>query len=118
MVDRRAATKDSAMATRTRHKPKEPWHAVRVCERTAKCRAAAALGRKRFLSHDAPRLPLPDCSAAWRCDCIYRHFEDRRAGPRRANERGIGEWVTMEVDRRVSRGRRATDGVQSSHWMG
>jgi hypothetical protein len=55
-------------------------------------------------------LPLPGCDSAWRCQCVYKHFEDRRAGPRRTIEReGIaGPWFAAE--RRQSGGRRAGDG--------
>ena len=68
----------------TRHLPsdrvsKEPWHAVSVGGPDA-CVAAAKLARWRFLSVEAPRLPLPQCSSAWRCACIYRHHSDRRVG--------------------------------------
>ena len=47
-----------------------------------------ALRDTRFLSADAPPLPLPECSSPWRCKCIYVHFADRRTKPRRATDRG------------------------------
>lgn len=35
------------------------------------------MGAKRFLSGDAPRLPLPSCGAPT-CNCRYVHHGDRR----------------------------------------
>jgi hypothetical protein len=40
------------------------------------------LETKRFLSGEAPPLPLPNCTAP-RCLCCYAHYEDRREGDRR-----------------------------------
>jgi hypothetical protein len=65
---------------------KETWHAVSVVGGPGPCLAVERLGPKRFLADEAPRLPLPECSYAWRCKCVYRHFPDRREGPRRAAE--------------------------------
>jgi hypothetical protein len=52
-------------------------------------------------------LPLAQCDAD-RCNCKYRHFEDRRAGPRRSAETGAPEKRTP-VNRREKRGRRSLD---------
>lgn len=46
------------------------------------CEAVEKLSGKRFLSEEAPPLPLPDCSAA-RCQCWYVHVGDRRVDDRR-----------------------------------
>lgn len=40
------------------------------------------LETKRFLSGEAPPLPLPNCTAP-RCRCCYVHYEDRRERDRR-----------------------------------
>ena len=89
---------------------KEPWHAVSVARRPDACVAAATLGRRRFLSFEAPPLPLPQCPSAQRCQCTYRHFSDRRDAPRRAAERGeLAESSRTGVERRIQHGRRATD---------
>jgi hypothetical protein len=71
------------------------------------CQAALACKGKRFLSSEAPRLPLKQCDAA-RCDCRYRHFPDRRGEPRRAEETGAAD-KRVHSNRRETRGRRATD---------
>jgi hypothetical protein len=73
------------------------------------CAAARQLKGVRVLSADAPRLPLANCDCPGNCACTYRHYDDRRAGPRRARERGNlpGPWSA--TDRRRSIGRRETD---------
>lgn len=88
---------------------KEQWHAICVVGCAAACPAALKLHGRRFLSNDAPRLPLPECSSAARCTCIYRHFPDRRAAPRRASERNGLMRFWIKAERRTTRGRRADD---------
>ena len=86
------------------------WHAVSVLPGARACADALALCGKRFLSgSEAPALPLPGCSAPATCKCVYKHHEDRRAGPRRADERsGIGRAPAKE-EKRKKRGRRESD---------
>jgi hypothetical protein len=83
------------------------WHAVTIVAPAKACEAAHACVGKRFLSSEAPRLPLKQCDAA-RCDCKYRHFTDRRGEPRRAEETGAAD-KPVQTNRRQKRGRRATD---------
>src|SRR5215472_4629746 len=86
-----------------------PWHAVRVVPGPCACTAVKQFGNKRWLGKEAPRLPLAACTTPSRCKCTYRHFEDRRAGPRRAGERsGLSRPLTGSEKRRLV-GRRATD---------
>jgi hypothetical protein len=94
------------MATRT---PRLSYHAVSVVGGSSACDAAKLLKSVRVLSADAPRLPLADCGHPETCKCTYRHYDDRRAGPRRADESGRlgGTWAM--TNRRRSMGRRATD---------
>jgi hypothetical protein len=47
------------------------------CGESACCRAEAIAGI-RFLIDEAPRLPMPDCTAET-CTCRYFHFRDRRS---------------------------------------
>ncbi len=64
----------------------------------------------RFLSKEAPRLPMVGCDHPETCECTYRHFEDRRNGLRRSAELGIaGMSSGPKGDRRQVRGRRAKD---------
>jgi hypothetical protein len=75
------------------------------------CEAANQFGKLRFLSAKAPRLPLPECTAAT-CNCRYVHFADRRSGrDRRARYDWTRERELSLVNRRSSRGRRETDAV-------
>src|SRR4051812_36585028 len=91
-----------------RSAPKQPWHAVGLVGGTTVCKPALQMKGKRFLAAEAPPIPLPDCTSAWRCKCVYRHYADRRAGPRRIADRGMfGRRVGTE--RRQQRGRRADD---------
>jgi hypothetical protein len=88
-------------------KSRRRWHAVTVVTSGSPCAAALACKGKRFLSSEAPRFPLAKCDAA-RCDCKYRHYDDRRSGPRRAEESGAPAGRTTQ-NRREKRGRRAAD---------
>ena len=89
---------------------KQPWHAISVVVGPLACPAIEGLRDRRFLSAEAPQLPLPECSSPWRCKCIYRHFSDRRALPRRATDRGrSASPKTGEERRERKRGRRADD---------
>ncbi len=54
----------------------EPYHAVSVVPGVQHCGACLRLEGLRFLSGEAPRLPLPGCDV--RCRCIYQHHRDRR----------------------------------------
>lgn len=88
---------------------RKEWHAVSIVTSNSPCEAAQALQNHRFLSKDAPRLPLADCSAPDACHCIYRHHADRRGKPRRSADRGGLPGSGNEVERRDQRGRRADD---------
>src|SRR5947199_9063179 len=49
---------------------RHPWHSVSIVGNPGACPAAEGLRRKRFLSKDAPPLPVPECSSPGRCKCI------------------------------------------------
>ena len=102
---------ESAAPAKGRRGSVKPWHAVTIAARTDACAAAQACKGKRFLSKDAPRLPLENCDAA-RCECKYRHFDDRRGSARREKEKGAPPKMGAQGaqhDRRHRRGRRQTD---------
>jgi hypothetical protein len=88
---------------------KQPWHAVRIVPRGAACEAAVALRERRFLSTAAPRLPLADCPTSASCECIYHHYADRRAGPRRSSDDTGFHKARSDDERRAGRGRRSDD---------
>lgn len=85
------------------------FHAVSVVPGANPRRTAVEVTGVRFLSRQAPQLPLSGCDKA-HCGCHYKHHPDRRAGPRRSWDfftqsppRNAGE------ERRKNRGRRSTD---------
>ena len=91
---------------------KQPWHAVSVVGWLGACASTEELQYKRFLSDDAPPLPLPACSSPWRCKCIYHHYSDRRGMRRRETDRGTVSNPRSGTERREglrARGRRAGD---------
>jgi hypothetical protein len=87
----------------------EPWSAVRIVTHADSCAKALALRAKRFLGRDAPVLPLQGCTLSAACNCIYRHYTDRRAGPRRDAAPAERRPISSPVERRGARGRRGCD---------
>jgi hypothetical protein len=86
------------------------WHAVSIDAKPLSCAAALELRKTRYLSKDAPTLPLKECSNRAACRCTYKHHEDRRAKPRRAAETGTSSTGKKhDSERRASRGRRDED---------
>ncbi|HKE44549.1 MAG TPA: hypothetical protein VKB41_08425 [Steroidobacteraceae bacterium] len=105
--------KDAATSPSARPVRKETWHAVSIVTPTSTCEAANNLRNHRFLSKDAPRLPLAGCSSPQTCRCIYRHHADRRGKPRRGADRGDPpKGGNPEQERRGKRGRRASDNFE------
>lgn len=87
-------------------RPKKTWHAVSVVVKAGSCEAARQLRHVRFLSADAPRFPVDNCTTPDRCQCAYRHFDDRRLGSRRQGEMGLRKMRKGEAERRVGADRR------------
>lgn len=90
------------------HNISNPYHAVSIACGTSACNEARQVQGVRFLSAEAPRLPLRGCDAA-RCACRYQHHADRREADRRNDD----PWVTKQIwngaERRKTAGRRITD---------
>src|SRR6202046_3340985 len=87
----------------------EPWSAVRIATRGETCAKAQALRDKRLLARDAPALPLKGCTMSATCNCMYRHYADRRAAARR-DAAGTGKpAAATPVERRRVRDRRRAD---------
>jgi hypothetical protein len=85
------------------------YHCVEVVAGAHACAAASALKHARLLSADAPKLPLATCAEPANCECTFAHFDDRRQGPRRSDEH-VAKVIAYTVnERRIGRGRRATD---------
>lgn len=91
------------------HKISNPYHAVSISCGFPACEAAKQLQGQRFLSAEAPLLPVSTCDV-YQCKCRYQHHTDRRAGDRRDNSTwspNKREWKGAE--RRAGGGRRITD---------
>jgi len=92
-------------------KAAQTYHAVSIVASGGCCAAAREIEGKRFLSRQAPILPLKACDKT-SCQCRYEHHEDRRKGPRRTRDFGvsIAAWDDgPDVRNKVLRGRRKTD---------
>lgn len=92
-------------------KAAQSYHAVSIAPAGGCCEAALKLEGKRFLSREAPKLPLKACDKAV-CQCRYEHHQDRRKKPRRARDYGvsIAGWEDgPEMRKKNVRGRRKTD---------
>ena len=64
----------------------------------------------RFLSKEAPRLPLEHCAMGAECRCSYQHHEDRRSLSRRTPDLwSPGRSSYRGEERRTERDRRSTD---------
>ena len=86
-----------------------PYRAVSVMPGPEACTAAHSFTGQRFLSRQAPRLPLPSCDFST-CNCRFKHHKDRRAGPRRGIDIGmLTSSYTGKERRQIRRGRRAED---------
>ena len=84
-----------------------PWHAVSVAPGEHACALARGETEVRYLSKDAPQLPLKGCELTT-CTCRYRHYEDRRTSRRRAADLWSNGRVWAGQERRRS-GRRSVD---------
>ena len=85
------------------------YHGIEVVTGTLTCEAAAAITRRRFLSDEAPRLPIENCDNPQGCECRYTHFKDRRTDARRDCDSGLPQRAHPE-EKRGQGGRRITDG--------
>jgi hypothetical protein len=102
----RRAREGTIMAGRD---PKLRFHCVSVLPGPAACDAARSITAEKILSKSAPLLPLAECTTPGECQCSYRKFDDRRAGPRRSGERGMRQNPWPQRERRRLGGRRGTD---------
>lgn len=84
------------------------WHAISVKSSSGACAAATAAKDQRWLSREAPQLPLPGCTRPDTCRCTYQHHEDRRGEGRRAEDMGaFRPPVQPKTERRSRQDRRA-----------
>jgi len=91
----------------------QPFHAVAIKPGKQACAEAIAMKGRRFLSSEAPRLPLAGCRNG-ACTCVYQHYQDRRSRVERRDPYGLrtASWEQPDQqERRARRGRRYTDRV-------
>ncbi|QID17136.1 hypothetical protein G3580_05450 [Nitrogeniibacter mangrovi] len=95
-----------------------PYHCVAIVPGNGACRTAQTLKGLRFLSAEAPTLPLVSCDSA-RCTCTFEHHADRRHGDRRNPYSAVSHTYAVHGgdERRHRRGRRQTDGMQVAHGL-
>jgi hypothetical protein len=105
----RTPVKSPAGGPIAKPRPKN-FHAVSIEPGHHACAAANFLRGKRYLSSEAPALPLRQC-ACQQCECRYLHHEDRRNRSRRARDVGttVDEFVAVERRKGGPRGRRQSD---------
>ena len=83
--------------------PKNRSQAVEVVAGPRACAAARELEGQRFLTREAPLLPLPECTALHSCACKYRKWDDRRQDSRRLVAGGISSQFYAAEDRRAKK---------------
>jgi hypothetical protein len=89
------------------HTSYRPYRAVAIEPGGACCDAAEEWSYERFLTTQAPRLPLQDCTKPDTCRCRYQKFADRR----QATDRRAG-FTPIEHDDRRRRADRRTHRLQ------
>lgn len=84
------------------------WYAVSIVPGEQSCKLVRMHQGTRWLSAEAPRLPVPGCDA--NCDCRYKHYSDRRTAVQRKQDRDGWVRTFKGEDRRAGgRGRRESD---------
>lgn len=115
----KSASKSSERKHKSRHwsdsKPKVShgeFHCVEVIPHSTCCAEVEKVQGVRFLSAEAPHLPLPGCDEP-NCHCDFRHHEDRRHNEDRRLMLGMQtemyEVNGGEEHRAKKRGRRKDD---------
>jgi hypothetical protein len=94
-----------AKPVETGKRSQQAWHSVSIIRGRQPCAAVVELNGCKWLSAQAPQLPIKDCDAK-QCECRYRHHADRRSGDRRETDGLVsappkkGERRTGQIDRR------------------
>ena len=94
--------------TKSVSKPKvNRYHCVELRIPYDACDAAMHLHGKRYLSAEAPVLPLPGCDQRV-CQCRFKHHDDRRRDERRDpfSTSGIHTLYSEQKNRRLGGDRR------------
>jgi hypothetical protein len=67
------------------------YHCVDIRSGAGACETVQHLAGTRFLSNEAPTLPVPGCTAP-KCTCSFVHHDDRRQSDRR---NPYGMWASI-----------------------
>lgn len=105
-----------------RHRPDKPlrksmpFHAVTILCGDRACEAARSCAGIKYLSSEAPTLPLAACRAPT-CTCRYEHCDDRREDEERRSFFGsrngpLGRADNRSQDRRGFKGGSPSDSAQ------
>jgi hypothetical protein len=86
--------------------PARPFQAISIFRGIHACEMARKFSEHRFLTRDAPPLPLSGCTMAESCECRYIRHKDRRAGARRLMDFGALARAFDGRERRSGAGRR------------
>jgi hypothetical protein len=90
-------------------KPAAPLYAgVEIRVRDTACEAAVAMSGRRFLTNEAPALPLAGCTVP-HCTCAFVKFSDRRTEDRRLEHSALSTSIFLANNRRERKGRREGD---------
>lgn len=94
---------------KTAEKPRvSAYRAVSIHCTSNACQAIKDKLGERFLSSEAPLLPLRQCDRPDQCDCRYKHYDDRRGEARRRSDQGLAAHTDPDrVERRYETDRRA-----------
>ena len=83
-------------------KKSTPNHAVAIKLGADACDAARQIANERYLSDEAPRLPLNDCDGR-ECHCKFKHYADRRLRQDRRSQFASGIDADTGVHRTEKR---------------
>jgi hypothetical protein len=87
-----------------------PFRSVSILQGPNACCASKDLAKVRFLSKQAPALPLAKCDMQHQCQCRYVKHADRRTESRRLIDAiGMSALLFESQERRAKVGRRKTD---------
>lgn len=99
---RRGAGESETASSSRQLDNKSAFHAVSLKYSSSACDAAKAMTGRRFLSSEAPKLPLPGCDAP-ECRCGFAHHSDRRSGTDRRNPFAAGGYAGSTSMQRIER---------------
>jgi len=91
--------------------PDSQFHAVSLKLSSTACEAANEIEGKRFLSREAPRIPLLECDVP-ACKCHFIHHNDRRVHDDRRDQYrqvDISDTGIIQMERRHRGERRNSD---------